>query len=100
MIATILIALGRRARVGIDVRLDHFGRADFAIVDLLRPAAIDGGGAWYGGRSAPPIGGIAATTVIVSLFGLPYCMAFAMMNALPAWWLAHLVLLAPDNPLP
>ena len=44
------------------------------------------------------VGGIAATVVIAALFGLPYGIAFAVMNALPAWWLAHLVLLA--RPLP
>jgi hypothetical protein len=50
------------------------------------------------GPVSAAIGGIAATIVIASLFGLPYSVVFAMMNALPAWWLAHLVLLA--RPLP
>src|SRR6185503_17804488 len=27
------------------------------------------------------------------MFGLPYCMAFAITVALPAWWLGHLALL-------
>jgi hypothetical protein len=44
------------------------------------------------------VGGIVATAVIAALFGLPYCGAFAVVNALPAWWLAHLALLG--RPLP
>jgi hypothetical protein len=39
------------------------------------------------------IGGIAAATVLGAIFGLPYCIAFVVAIALPAWWLGHLVLL-------
>jgi hypothetical protein len=39
------------------------------------------------------IGGIGAATILGAIFGLPYCMAFAVMVALPAWWLGHLALL-------
>src|SRR5579863_4118288 len=46
------------------------------------------------GPFSAAIGGVAATIVIAALFGLPYCIAFALVNVLPAWWLAHLVLLA------
>jgi hypothetical protein len=48
-------------------------------------------------------GGIAAAIGLGALFGLPYCIAFAVTVALPAWWLGHLVLLsrkvdaAPDT---
>ncbi|OAF18341.1 DUF2232 domain-containing protein [Bradyrhizobium neotropicale] len=48
------------------------------------------------------LGGIAAAIGLGALFGLPYCVAFAVTVALPAWWLGHLVLLgrhvgaAPD----
>ena len=56
------------------------------------------------------LGGIAAAIGLGALFGLPYCLAFAVTVALPAWWLGHLVLLgrqvtaaphateAPDEP--
>src|SRR5271168_3490170 len=44
------------------------------------------------------VGGIFATAVIAALFDLPYSGAFVVVNALPAWWLAHLGLLA--RPLP
>ena len=39
------------------------------------------------------IGGIAAAIGLGALFGLPYCIAFAVTVALPAWWLGHLALL-------
>jgi predicted membrane protein DUF2232 len=43
------------------------------------------------------IGGIAAATVLGTIFGLPYCIAFVVTAALPAWWLGHLALLGrPD----
>lgn len=40
------------------------------------------------------VGGIAAAIGLGALFGLPYCIAFAVTVALPAWWLGHLVLLS------
>jgi hypothetical protein len=39
------------------------------------------------------IGGIGAATVLGTIFGLPYCITFAIAVALPAWWLGHLALL-------
>jgi hypothetical protein len=39
------------------------------------------------------IGGIAAAIGLGAMFGLPYCLAFAITIALPAWWLGHLALL-------
>jgi hypothetical protein len=39
------------------------------------------------------IGGIAAAAGLGVIFGLPYCLAFAITIALPAWWLGHLALL-------
>src|SRR5262249_40453603 len=39
------------------------------------------------------IGGIAAGIGLGAIFGLPYCIAFAITVALPAWWLGHLALL-------
>src|SRR6202048_3383907 len=44
------------------------------------------------------IGGIAAAIGLGAIFGLPYCLAFALTVALPAWWLGHLALLG--RPLP
>ena len=45
------------------------------------------------GPLSAAIGGIAAATGLGIIFGLPYCIAFTVAVALPAWWLGHLVLL-------
>jgi hypothetical protein len=45
------------------------------------------------GPLAATIGGIAAASGLGAIFGLPYCIAFAITVALPAWWLGHLALL-------
>jgi hypothetical protein len=45
------------------------------------------------GPLAATIGGIAAASGLGLIFGLPYCIAFAVMAGLPAWWLGHLALL-------
>ena len=50
------------------------------------------------GPIAATIGGIAAACGLGAIFGLPYCIAFAITVALPAWWLGHLALLG--RPLP
>jgi hypothetical protein len=44
------------------------------------------------------IGGIAAAIGLGAIFGLPYCIAFAVAVALPAWWLGHLALLGRPVP--
>lgn len=45
------------------------------------------------GPLAATIGGIAAAAGLGAIFGLPYCIAFAVTVALPSWWLGHLALL-------
>lgn len=45
------------------------------------------------GPLSASFGGIAAAIGLGAMFGLPYCIAFAVMVALPAWWLGHLALL-------
>jgi hypothetical protein len=45
------------------------------------------------GPLAATVGGILAATGLGAVFGLPFCIAFAVMMALPAWWLGHLALL-------
>src|SRR5450755_3540296 len=45
------------------------------------------------GPLAATIGGILAATGLGAIFGLPYCIAFVVTVALPAWWLGHLALL-------
>jgi hypothetical protein len=50
------------------------------------------------GPLAATIGGIGAATGLGAIFGLHFCIAFAVMMALPAWWLGHLALLG--RPIP
>lgn len=50
------------------------------------------------GPLAATIGSIAAACGLGVMFGLPYCIAFVVTVALPAWWLGHLALLG--RPLP
>ena len=50
------------------------------------------------GPIAATTGGIVAATGLGAIFGLPYCIAFVITVALPAWWLGHLSLLG--RPLP
>ena len=45
------------------------------------------------GPLAATVGGIVAASGLGAMFGLPYCIAFAITVALPAWWLGHLALL-------
>lgn len=45
------------------------------------------------GPLAATIGGIGAATGLGAIFGLPICISFVVMMALPAWWLGHLALL-------
>ncbi len=45
------------------------------------------------GAFCASLAGIAAALGLGAVFGLPYCIAFAITVALPAWWLGHLALL-------
>jgi hypothetical protein len=50
------------------------------------------------GPIAATVGGIAAACGLGAMFGLPYCIAFVLTVALPAWWLGHLALLGRASP--
>ena len=58
----------------------------------LAPLPLMVVGLGWGPLSAT-IGGIVAATLLGSIFGLPYCIAFVLASALPAWWLGHLAML-------
>jgi hypothetical protein len=45
------------------------------------------------GPTYAAIGGAMAGAGLGSIFGIPYCAAFVLTVALPAWWLGHLALL-------
>ena len=93
MIATISIALAAGFAAALMFASITSGAAISLLLINLAPLPLMVVGLVWGPLSAA-VGGIAATVVIASLFGLPYCIAFALVNVLPAWWLAHLVLLA------
>jgi len=93
MIATISIALAAGFAAALMFASITSGAAISLLLINLAPLPLMVVGLVWGPLSAA-VGGIAATVVIGFLFGLPYCIAFALVNVLPAWWLAHLVLLA------
>jgi hypothetical protein len=93
MIATISIALAAGLASALMFASITSGAAVSLLLINLAPLPLMVVGLVWGPLSAA-VGGIAATVVIASLFGLPYSVAFALVNVLPAWWLAHLVLLA------
>jgi hypothetical protein len=97
MIATISIALAAGFASALMFASITSGAPISLLLINLAPLPLMVVGLVWGPLGAA-VGGIVATTVIAALFGLPYCGAFAVVNALPAWWLAHLVLLARPRP--
>ena len=103
MIATILIALaaGSASALMFASIIAAFGSISGVLVALLLfglaplPLMVAALG-W--GSIAATIGGIAAASSVGLLLGLPACIAFVIMVALPAWWLAHLALLGRAIP--
>ena len=93
MIATISIALAAGLASALMFASITSGEAISLLLVNLAPLPLMVVGLVWGPLGAA-VGGATATVVIASLFGLPYCGVFAVVNALPAWWLAHLVLLA------
>jgi hypothetical protein len=93
MIATVFIAVA----AGLASALMFVSITSGALISLLLinlsplPLMVAGLG-W--GQLGAAIGGVAATSVIGSIFGPAYGVAFVLTNALPACWLSHLVLLA------
>jgi hypothetical protein len=93
MIATIAIAFAAGlASALMFASITSGAPISLLLINLAPLPLMVAGLAW--GELGAAVGGIAAMVVIASLFGLPYCLAFAVANALPAWWLGHLVLLA------
>lgn len=46
------------------------------------------------GAFCSSLGGIAAAIILGAIFGLPLCLGFVIIVALPAWWLGRLALLS------
>jgi hypothetical protein len=101
MIAILLIALAAGAASALMFASIISGALVSLLLLYLAPLPLMVAAMGWGPLSAS-IGGIAAATGLGAIFGLPYCIAFAIMVALPAWWLGHLALLgrpmAPDVP--
>jgi hypothetical protein len=93
MIATISIALAAGiASALMFASITSGAPISLLLINLAPLPLMVVGVAW--GPLGAAAGGIAAMVAIAALFGLPHCLAFALADALPAWWLAHLVLLA------
>jgi hypothetical protein len=97
MIATIAIALAAGLASALMFVSITSGAAISLLLINLAPLPLMVVGLVWGPWGAA-VGGTVATAIIAGIFGLPYGGVFAVVNALPAWWLAHLVLLARPVP--
>jgi hypothetical protein len=93
MIAAMAIALAAGLASALMFASITSGAAISLLLIILAPLPLMVVGLGWGAAIAA-IGGGAATVLIAALFGLPYSIAFVLVNVLPAWWLAHLILLA------
>ena len=91
MIATVLIALAAGCASALMFASIISGALISLLLFYLAPLPLMVAALGWGPLSAT-IGGIAAATVLGAIFGLPYCIAFVVAIALPAWWLGHLAL--------
>jgi hypothetical protein len=92
MIAIILIALAAGAASALMFASIISGALISLVLFYLAPLPLMVAALGWGPLAAT-IGGIAAAIGLSAMFGLPYCIAFVIMVALPAWWLGHLALL-------
>jgi Predicted membrane protein (DUF2232) len=92
MIALLLIAMAAGSASALMFASIVSGAPISLLLFYLAPLPLMVAGLGWGPLSAT-IGGIAAAVGLGALFGLPYCIAFALIIALPAWWLGHLALL-------
>jgi hypothetical protein len=92
MIAVILIALAAGCASALMFASIVSGALISLLLFYLAPLPLMMAALGWGPLGAT-IGGIAASIGLGAIFGLPYCIAFAITVALPAWWLGHLALL-------
>ena len=92
MMTTVLIALAAGAASALMFASIISGAVISLVLFYLAPLPLMVAALGWGSLSAT-IGGIAAALGLAAIFGLPYCIAFALTVALPAWWLGHLALL-------
>jgi hypothetical protein len=92
MIAIVAIAIAAGAASALMFASIISGALISLVLFYLAPLPLMVAAIGWGPLSAA-IGGIAATIGLGALFGLPYCIAYAITVALPAWWLGHLAML-------
>jgi hypothetical protein len=92
MMTTVLIALAAGSASALMFASTISGALISLLLFYLAPLPLMVAALGWGPLSAT-IGGIAAAAGLGAIFGLPYCIAFVLMVALPAWWLGHLALL-------
>jgi hypothetical protein len=92
MMTTVLIALAAGCASALMFASIISGALISLLLFYLAPLPLMVAGLGWGPLSAT-IGGIAAASGLGAIFGLPYCLAFVLTVALPAWWLGHLALL-------
>jgi hypothetical protein len=97
MMTTILIALAAGCASALMFASIISGALISLVLFYLAPLPLMVAGLGWGPLSAT-IGGIAAASGLGAIFGLPYCIAFVLTVALPAWWLGHLALLGRPVP--
>jgi len=92
MIAIVLMAIAAGSASALMFASIMSGALISLLLFYLAPLPLMVAALGWGPLSAT-IGGIAAASGLIPVFGLPYGIAFAVMVALPAWWLGHLALL-------
>src|SRR5437868_10000353 len=92
MMTTALIALAAGSASALMFASIISGALISLVLFYLAPLPLMVAALGWGPLSAT-IGGIAAAIGLGAIFGLPYCIAFVLTVALPAWWLGHLTLL-------
>ena len=97
MIAIILIALAAGSASALMFASIISGAVVSLLLFYLAPLPLMVTALGWGPLAAT-VGGIAAASGLGALFGLPYCLAFAITVALPAWWLGHLAMLGRPVP--
>src|SRR3979409_2193579 len=93
MIAIVLIAIAAGCASALMFASIVSGALISLLLFYLAPLPLMMAALGWGPLSAT-IGGISAAIGLGAIFGLPYCIAFVVTVALPAWWLGHLALLA------
>jgi hypothetical protein len=97
MIATILIGLAAGCASALMFASIISGALISLLLFYLAPLPLMVAALGWGPIAAT-IGGIVAASGLGAIFGLPYCIAFAITVAVPAWWLGHLSLLGRSLP--